>query len=98
MVTKNEARSRYELAIDGRIAFSQYERRGSEIVFLHTEVPPELEGRGLGSILARAALDDARAGRLTVVPRCRFIRAYIERHPEYLDIVEPGYRELIAPA
>ena len=95
-VTHNEAAQRYEIVVDSRIAFSAYERRGDEIVFTHTEVPEALEGRGIGSALARAALDDARAKNLTVVPLCPFIRAYIERHPAYLDIVEPHHRERIA--
>lgn len=92
-VTNNDAMQRYEVSVDGLVAFSQYERRGDEIVFVHTEVPEALEGRGIGSALARAALDDARAKHLIVVPRCPFIRAYIARYPEYLSIVAPHDRE-----
>jgi predicted GNAT family acetyltransferase len=94
-VKNNEAEHRYELAVDGLLATSEYERRGNEIVFLHTQVPDALEGHGVGSALARGALDDARANGLTVVPLCPFIRAYIARHREYLDIVEPHHRARI---
>src|SRR5205085_2303918 len=66
-VTNDEATQRYETRVDGAVALIQYERRGDRIVFLHTEVPAALEGHGVGSALARAALDDARARHLTVV-------------------------------
>ena len=57
------------------------------IIYTHTEVPDALEGRGIGSKLARTVLDYARAAHLAVVPSCPFIRAYIARHPEYQDLV-----------
>jgi predicted GNAT family acetyltransferase len=87
-VTHNEGRQRYEVTVDGRSAFSRYQMRGGKMVFLHTEVPEEFEGRGIGSAIARAALDDARRRNLSVVPLCPFIAAYIERHPEYADLVD----------
>jgi len=59
---------------------------------MHTEVPDAIEGRGVGSALARTALNDARANGLTVVPSCPFVSAYIKRHPAYLDIVDAAYR------
>lgn len=57
------------------------------IVFTHTEVEPDYEGKGVGSQLARAALDDARGRGLRVVPVCPFIKGWIERHPDYADLV-----------
>ena len=93
VTVNNERDQRYELVVDGRLAFSKYRRHGDEIVFMHTEVPEELEGRGIGSQLVRAALDDVRAKGLRVIPRCPFVRAYIARHPEYLEIVDEAYRE-----
>ena len=62
-----------------------YLRNGSQVVFTHTEV--EIEGSGLGSALVRAALDDVRAAGGTVVPQCSFVRGWIDRHPEYRDLV-----------
>ncbi len=84
---------RYELLLDGRrIGLLAYRRREHQIAFTHTEVAPACEGRGFGSRLAAAALDDARRQGLAVVPICPFISAYIERHPEYRDLVAPEHR------
>ncbi len=58
-----------------------------QIVFTHTGVPPALEGRGIGSALAKTGLEYARANNLEVVPLCSFVRGYIERKPEYQDLV-----------
>jgi uncharacterized protein len=91
-VRDNEVKHRYEVQLDGALALLAYERRGGRIVMTHTEVPDALEGRGVGSALARTALDDARARGLTVVPLCPFVSAYIKRHREYLDIVDPAHR------
>jgi predicted GNAT family acetyltransferase/glutaredoxin len=86
--------SRYELRLGGTlIGISAYHRRGDRIAFTHTEVDEEHEGRGFASHLARGALDDARRQGLQVVPLCPYIAAYIQRHPEYEDLVAPGYRE-----
>ncbi len=86
-VQNNEAEQQFEVRVDGLLAVLVYERYDDRIVFLHTEVPATLEGRGIGSVLARSALEDARARQLWVVPRCPFVRSYIERHPEYRTLV-----------
>jgi predicted GNAT family acetyltransferase len=86
-VTKNEAARQFEIQVDGMIARLVYAQTGGRLILTHTEVPAALEGRGIGSLLARAALDDARAQRLEVIPTCSFVRAYIERHPEYRGLV-----------
>ena len=86
-VIDNEAEHRYELAAEGEIAFAQYSLNGDVITFTHTIVPEALEGQGIGSRLVRGALDDARERGLGVVPMCSFVRGYIERHPEYQDLV-----------
>jgi predicted GNAT family acetyltransferase len=87
-VKNNEAAHRFELEAEGRTAVSEYRRRNGTIVFTHTEVPLQLEGKGIGNALAKSALDYARSEGLRVVPRCRFIAAFIKRHPEYQDLVE----------
>ncbi len=87
-VRNNEAAQRFELEADGQLAVSEYHRRDGTMVFTHTEVPLKLEGQGIGNELAKAALDYARSEGLRVVPRCRFIAAFIERHPEYQNLVE----------
>lgn len=86
-VVDNRARHRFELEVDGAIAFAAYERGVGIITFTHTIVPSELQGRGLGSILIKAALDAVRAEGLKVVPECPFVRAYIEKHPEEQDLL-----------
>ena len=76
--------SRYELRLDGRlIGQADYRRNGDTIEFTHTEVDASLNGRGFGSRLVAAALDDAREQGLTVVPLCSFVAHYIDAHPEY---------------
>ena len=79
---------RFEVAMEGGAkALLQYHRNGHRMVFLHTEVPPEFAGKGTGGLLAKTALDYARAEALKVVPRCPYIAAYIAKHPEYQDLV-----------
>jgi predicted GNAT family acetyltransferase len=89
-VRKNEPENRYEAYVDGELAgFAAYEVDDERIVFTHTEVADAFEGMGVGSALARGALDDVRAnGNRRVVPRCPFVRSWIERHPDYQDLVQ----------
>lgn len=86
-VYHNEAASQFEVSQDGLLARLIYDQQADRIVFISTKVPPELEGQGIGSALARAGLDYARAKGLGVVPRCPFVRAYITRHSEYQPLV-----------
>ncbi len=86
-VKNNAARKRYELTVGDATAIVTYDLRDDHIVFQHTEVPESLSGQGIGSALARGALDDARANGLKVLPECTFIAGYLKRHPEYQDIV-----------
>jgi uncharacterized protein len=89
-VVDNPGASQFEAHVDGRVAFVSYIKHGDTIIFTHTEVPQELQGRGLASVLARAVLDRARAEGWRVVVRCPFITAYIERHPEYQPLLLGG--------
>jgi predicted GNAT family acetyltransferase len=91
-VVDNVGEQRFDLTVDGHTAFAAYQRDGNVIVFTHTEVPQELQGRGVGSGLARGALDAARAEGAEVVPLCPFIASYIRRHPVYLDLVSERNR------
>jgi len=86
-VRDNKDRHRFELAVDGHTAFSQYKLAPGTITFLHTEVPKELEGQGIGSRLAQGALELARANGLKVVAKCPFIAAYLRKHPEFHDLL-----------
>ena len=79
------------MASGGAVAFVEYERTGGgRIALLHTEVPEALSGRGGGSKLVRGVLDALRAEGSKVVPRCGFVAAYVERHPEYRDLLADG--------
>jgi predicted GNAT family acetyltransferase len=88
-VSNNPEESRYEAWLEGELAgYSEYELDEGRIVFTHTVVEDAYEGRGVGSTLARKALDDVRAdGSRRVVPRCPFIKAWIEKHPDYRELV-----------
>jgi uncharacterized protein len=86
-VRDNKDRHRFEFAVDDHTAFSQYKLAPGTITFLHTEVPKELEGHGIGSRLAQGALELARASGLKVVAKCPFIAAYIRKHAEFQDLL-----------
>jgi predicted GNAT family acetyltransferase len=92
-VTDNPERSRFEAHVDGELAgFAAYRTADDLITFTHTEVSDDFEGRGVGSALARGALDAVRAdGTRKVLPRCSFIRGWIEKHPDYQDLVDPSF-------
>ena len=87
-VRRNPARHRFELEADGRAAgHLNYREREGVLELVHTEVDDAFQGRGLAAVLAKAALDDARAAGQRVVPSCAYVASYIERHPEYRDLV-----------
>lgn len=81
-------RHRFELGLDGHTAFATYRRGNGVLTILHTEVPKELSGRGIGSKLVRGVLDLARAEGAKVKPLCPFVAAYMDKHPEYADLRE----------
>jgi len=86
-VTDNPGEHRFELKVGDHIAAAYYRLEPGVITFVHTEVPQELSGQGIGSKLARGALDQARARGLKVVPKCPFISAFIAKHAEFADLV-----------
>src|SRR5262245_23800170 len=84
---------RYVIEVDGEPAgFAQYRDRGRALAFVHTEIDDRFEGQGLGGRLVSAALDDVRSRGLAVLPFCPFVRGYIVRHDEYLDLVPETQR------
>ena len=87
VVVDNPDENQFEAHVDGHVAFVSYMKYGDTIIFTHTEVPKELQGRGLANVLAHAVLERARAEQWRVVARCPFISKYIERHPEYRALV-----------
>jgi predicted GNAT family acetyltransferase len=86
-------RSQFVIALDGqRVGLADYKRSRRLIAFTHTEISPDHGGKGLAGILIAAGLDAARADGLAVLPFCPFVRGYIAKHPEYLDLVPPERR------
>ncbi len=85
-VTNNEAKNRYELTVEGMTAMAEYTLDDDRITFTHTVVPREIDGKGVGTRLVTAALDDARERNLTVVPQCPFVAHVIEETPEYRSL------------
>jgi predicted GNAT family acetyltransferase len=88
MVRNNTELHRFELDADGHMAVAYYRLSPGVITFTHAEVPNEFSGRGIGSALARGALDIVRAQGLKVVAQCPFISAFMGKHPEFNDLLQ----------
>ncbi|SCF05893.1 hypothetical protein GA0070607_5009 [Micromonospora coriariae] len=95
-VTDAPTRERFEARDEAGVVAGvvTYQLTGTIIVYTHTEVDPEFEGRGVGSTLARAVMDDARAKGRTVVPLCPFLSEWLVKHPGYEDIVARSTRKV----
>lgn len=88
-VRDNPDRHRFELQTDAGLAFANYRRDDRTITVMHTEVPRAVEGRGVGSALVKGMLDHIRQEGRKIVPLCSFVRSYINRHPDYQDLLQP---------
>jgi uncharacterized protein len=88
VVVNNTAKHRYELTVEGHLAATYYKLADGVITFVHTEVPPELGGKGVGSRLVKGALDRVRADGLKVVAECAFVKSWIGKHPDYADLLK----------
>lgn len=86
-VVHNASARRFEVTIEGKVAESKYLLAGDKFVIEHTEVPEELEGKGIAGRIVRTALDYARGQNLRVLPLCPYAKAWIGRHPEYQDLL-----------
>jgi predicted GNAT family acetyltransferase len=86
-IVHNESQGRFEHIVDGRICELDYQLDGQRMSIMHTVVPPELGGKGIAALLNRAALDTARDRGWRVEPVCSYTAAFIERHPEYADLL-----------
>ena len=93
-VTLSEADQRYEITADGEPAgfLTFHDHRGTRTL-VHTEIDPAYEGRGLAGDLVRAVLDDIRGRGMTMLPVCPFVRAFLDKHPEYVDLVPAAQRD-----
>ncbi|MFF5180975.1 GNAT family N-acetyltransferase [Micromonospora sp. NPDC000316] len=88
LVEDNPAKNRFEILVDDALAgFTAYVPRGEVLVFTHTEVDRSFQGKGVGAALIQGTLDQVRARGGRVVPQCPFVAAFIDKHPEYADLV-----------
>ena len=88
MFKDDTERSRFELEVPGGVAFATYRRSPGVVTVLHTEVPDSISHKGVGSDLSRQILETIRARGEKVVPKCKFLAAFIQKHPEYQDLVQ----------
>lgn len=87
VIRNNEADGQFEVEVDGQLALLEYVLSETTIIYPHTLVPPEIEGHGIAGKLSEHAMEYARERRLTVVPLCPYVRAYLRDHPEYDDLL-----------
>ncbi len=91
----NVEKQRYEAVIENKVvAFAEYRPVANNLMLTHTEVNPDLEGKGVGGELIKFALTDIRSKNLSAIPMCPFVKSYIKRHQEYLDVVNPEHRHI----
>lgn len=94
LVRDNPERHRFEIDLgDGSFAIAQYKLAAGKIMFTHTGVPEAHEGKGIGTTLIRFALDTARERGLKVIPICPFFAAYMQKHAEVQDLLDPAWRK-----
>ena len=91
-VTNNTESHRFEVSLGGETAFAEYNLVDHGMILPHTLVPEVFEGKGVASALAKAALGYAREHALKVIPTCPFMSAYIQKHPEWHDIVHDSFK------
>jgi predicted GNAT family acetyltransferase len=97
VIRDNPERHRFEADLgDGSLAVAEYTLPAGKIMFTHTEVPPAHEGEGIGSALIRFALASARERKLQVIPICPFFAAYMKKHPEEQDLLDPASRHSLS--
>ena len=87
-VVHNQEARRFELTVEGNLAVLDYMLKGGILIFTHTGVPPDIEGRGLGSTLVKTGLDFARDNEFKVRSLCWFVSKYIRYHPEYQELLK----------
>ena len=87
-VINNRTHHRFEFTVEGHLAATYYTIEGDVITFIHTEVPPELAGKGVGSRLVKGTLDQVRELGLKVIAQCPFVKATIEKNREYADLLK----------
>lgn len=87
VVRNNTVLNRFEQKLDGGVAFATYRASSGKLTILHTEVPAEMRGSGVGSRFMRLVLEEIRRHGLKVVPKCSFVRAFMSTHPQFNDLL-----------
>jgi len=98
LLIDNSGSHRFELAVNHATAFMEYGDRAEAIALFHTEVPPQLEGQGIGSALVEKVLAEVERRQRQLIPLCPFVTSYLKRHPEWQRLVAPGYQRWFQPA
>ncbi len=87
----NKELKQFQLAIEEHLVYIEYIEVQNKIYLTHTEVPKALEGKGHGSNIVKLVLEDIKSRNLLLVPLCPFVAAYLKRHPEWQDLLMPGF-------
>lgn len=90
-INESANKKRFEVELESKWAFIDFIRAENKMYLTHTEVPPELEGKGIGSSLVKYALQQIKDEGRKLVPLCPFVAAYLKRHPEYHSLLASGY-------
>ncbi len=84
----NEKEHQFEIMVDGYKAFINYKQGGKRMYLIHTEVPSEIEGKGVATMLVEKTLKYINENQLQLVPLCGFVQSFIEKHPEWKHLVK----------
>jgi hypothetical protein len=90
-ISENKDKKRFEASVEGNLAFVEYIRAENKVYLTHTEVPSQLEGKGIASAMVKQILEQIKNEELKLVPLCPFVAAYVKRHPEWKEIMAAGY-------
>ena len=90
-ITDNEQEQRFETFVGNDVAFIAYRWQNGKLALMHTEVPPQAEGKGIAKELVKFAFELAKQQQRQVLVYCAYISSYIKRHPEYNELVEKDY-------
>jgi uncharacterized protein len=94
-IDNNTDKQQYEAKLNGKVvAFAEYRPIGQSVMFTHTEVNEDLEGKGVAGQLIHFALEDTKAKGMTAIPMCPFVKIFIQRHKEFIDVVHPSHRSV----
>lgn len=91
---KNETEKRFEMQVDGYTAIVEYQENGAVITLLHTETPPELEGKGVATAIIEKTLANIEKNHLRLIPLCPFVVIYIKRHPEWKRVLDASVQNI----